>query len=62
MAQFIRLNLEGGIFTKEWGRAQVFVWAYIQAYLSVEKKTFLENDSAGEVLSLPLPGYVFQGL
>lgn len=43
MAQFIRLNLEGGIFTKEWGRAQVFVWAYIQAYLSVEKKNFLRK-------------------
>lgn len=30
------------------GRAQVSVWAYIQTFLSAEKKNaFLENDSAG---------------
>lgn len=38
-----RKNIQERTFTKEWGRAQVFVWAYIQAYLSVEKKNFLRK-------------------
>ena len=32
---------------RKWGRAQVFVRAYICTFLSVEKHAFLENDSAG---------------
>lgn len=32
---------------RKWGRAQVFMWAYIQTFLSVETNAFLENDSAG---------------
>lgn len=33
---------------RKWGTAQVFVWAYIQTFLSVGgKNAFLENDSAG---------------